>query len=233
MKAPSARYLFASSKDWHRDRYEAIRQELSLDCAWVSSPDQLLQEVASSKPRYIFFPHWSSIVPSQIWRDFECVCFHMTDLPFGRGGSPLQNLISRGYTDTVLTALRMVEALDAGPVYAKRPMALQGSAAEIYARAGDISFDLIRWIIENEPSPLPQQGPAVNFKRRKPEQSELPRTNDMNKIFDHIRMLDAPGYPAAFLERDGLRFEFSDAAVEGEEIVARVVISKSTGGDQQ
>ncbi len=26
---------------------------------------------------------------------FECVCFHMTDVPYGRGGSPLQNLIIR------------------------------------------------------------------------------------------------------------------------------------------
>jgi len=37
----------------------------------------------------------------------------MTDVPYGRGGSPLQNLIVRGHTETKLTALRCVRDLDA------------------------------------------------------------------------------------------------------------------------
>ena len=31
----------------------------------------------------------------EIHENYKCIIFHMTDLPFGRGGSPLQNLISR------------------------------------------------------------------------------------------------------------------------------------------
>jgi methionyl-tRNA formyltransferase len=46
----------------------------------------------------------------------------MTDLPFGRGGSPLQNLISRKIYNTKLSAIRVVKELDAGPVFLKKIM---------------------------------------------------------------------------------------------------------------
>lgn len=70
----------------------------------------------------------------------------MTDVPYGRGGSPLQNLILAGHADTQLTALKMVEEMDAGPVYAKRPLSLEGKAQDIYEKAGELSFSLNVWI---------------------------------------------------------------------------------------
>ena len=43
----------------------------------------------------------------------------MTDLPYGRGGSPLQNLIARGFLETKISAILVEKQLDAGPVYLK------------------------------------------------------------------------------------------------------------------
>ena len=59
--------------------------------------DLNIKYINEINPRFIFFAHWSSIIPKSIHEDFECVIFHMTDLPYGRGGSPLQNLIVRGH----------------------------------------------------------------------------------------------------------------------------------------
>ena len=50
--------------------------------------------VASIGPSKTCFLHWSWKVPAEILETYECVCFHMTDVPYGRGGSPLQNLIT-------------------------------------------------------------------------------------------------------------------------------------------
>ena len=61
--------------------------------------------------------------------------FHITDLPYGRGGSPLQNLIERGYSSTKLTALRCTADLDAGPIYSQEVLNLAGTAEEIFLRA--------------------------------------------------------------------------------------------------
>ena len=150
----------------------------------------------------------------------------MTDVPYGRGGSPLQNLIVAGNKDTKLTALRMVEEMDAGPIYTKRSLSLSGRAESIYKRAGELSFDIIRWIVENAPTPLPQQGEIVSFKRRNPAQSKVPDDGALQIIYDHIRMLDAPTYPLAFIEHGGFRFEFANATLDGDEITAEVKIHK-------
>ena len=194
---------------------------------WAHNPSQLEELTTQENSiRYIFFLHWNWLVPEDIWRNHECVCFHMTDVPYGRGGSPLQNLIVRGHKDTRLTALRMVREMDAGPVYVKRDLSLKGSAADIYKRAGELSFEIIQWIIGNQPVPEPQSGEPVVFKRRKPEQSILPGSGSLEGLYDHVRMLDAPTYPPAFIDYGEFVIEFSDARVEGQELNASVKIRK-------
>jgi methionyl-tRNA formyltransferase len=150
----------------------------------------------------------------------------MTDVPYGRGGSPLQNLIMDGKTETQVTALRMTEEMDAGPVYTKRPMSLEGRAEEIYLRAGAISWDLVLWMIANKPKPIPQKGEVTLFRRRKCEQSEFPLQGELEGVYDHIRMLDAPTYPLVFIKHGSFHLEFHHADLQGDELRACVVIRK-------
>jgi methionyl-tRNA formyltransferase len=226
-------YVVASCKPWHREAFDRIARQKPGPWEYVDTPEKLQRAVEQSPPRYIFFLHWSWLVPEQIWSRYECVCFHMTDVPYGRGGSPLQNLIVAGHGETKLTALRMVKEMDAGPVYAKRSMTLEGRAEDIYLRAGQLSWEMIDWIIETQPTPVVQQGEIVQFKRRTPEQSVLPAVGSLRGIYDHIRMLDAPTYPAAFLRHGDFMLEFSHAQLEGEEIHARVVLRKLPGNADQ
>jgi methionyl-tRNA formyltransferase len=225
----SKSYIVASSKSWHGAGFDDLKRLDGGRWVWASSPEDLLRSAQEeSELRYIFFLHWNWHVPAELWSNFECVCFHMTDVPYGRGGSPLQNLIVAGHKSTKLTALRMVEEMDAGPVYAKWELPLDGRAEEIYIRAGELSFEIIRWMIRNEPSAEPQQGEVVNFKRRKPSQSVLPDAGALRSVYDHIRMLDAPTYPLAFVEYGNLHLEFSNAELLEDEVVARVVIRKKS-----
>jgi methionyl-tRNA formyltransferase len=151
----------------------------------------------------------------------------MTDVPYGRGGSPLQNLILRGHRETRLTALRMTSELDAGPVYDKQPLSLLGSAEEIYQRAACLAADMIENITHHEPTPTPQAGEVTRFPRRRPEQSALPNSlPNLSALHDFIRMLDAEGYPRAFLEQGGFRFEFSRAVLQSDRLAADVTITR-------
>jgi len=188
------------------------------------------EEIASLQqqgppPRYIFFLHWSTRVPDEWLRAHECVCFHMTDVPYGRGGSPLQNLIQRGHRQTILTALRMVHELDAGPIYTKRPLSLEGSAEEIYLRAGRLSADMIADLVLTQPQPVEQSGEPVIFKRRQPGESAIPEElENLDQWHDFIRMLDADGYPRAFIDHGSFRLEFSRAALCNDRVVADVKV---------
>lgn len=185
-------------------------------------------------PRYIFFLHWIWKVPAEITSRVECVCFHMTDVPYGRGGSPLQNLILAGHDATKLTALRMTDEIDAGPVYLKDDLSLEGPAQEIYERAMGVAARLIERIVTDAPTPQPQVGTPTFFRRRRPDESAMPPLESPARVYDFIRMLDADGYPHAYLEHQGMRYEFDDASLEpsetGEQVVtARVRISRSFG----
>ena len=147
-------YIFASDRPWALSAFAARRPQLPGHWSIVTSPADLEATLAVTEPRYVFFPHWSHIVPQNVLDTVECVCFHMADVPYGRGGSPLQNLIVRGHRETKLTALKMSADLDAGPVYCKVPMSLEGSATKIFERSAAACLDLIAELIATTPKPM-------------------------------------------------------------------------------
>ena len=218
-------YIVAGHKPWNRQHFDQIIRNYNGQWHFISKKEELDPELLRSlSPRYVFFLHWSHIVPDEIVENYECVCFHMTDVPYGRGGSPLQNLIVRGCKETKVTALRMTKELDAGPVYMKLPLSLEGTAEDIYINAGYLCAEMIDTIIEQEPEPIEQTGEVVIFERRKPKESEIIKPDSLEKIYDMIRMLDAEGYPKAFIEKDGFRYEFNRAVMCSEFIEASVKI---------
>src|SRR6202030_3280786 len=99
-----------------------------------------------------------------------------------------------------ISALKCTASLDAGPVYLKRSLALCGSATEIYIRASELIEDMIAEIVNTSPEPKEQQGEPTIFLRRTQKEGNIAELNDLRQIYDYIRMLDAEGYPNAFLE---------------------------------
>ena len=221
--------VVAAVKPWNIAAFG--RRTPALPGSWhlVTEPEGLAQAVARLKPRYVFFPHWSWKVPAAVLEASECIGFHMTDLPYGRGGSPLQNLIERGHRHTVLSALRLVDELDAGPVYAKRPLSLDGSAQQVFERAAECAYDMMADIISTQPRPKPQAGDVVTFKRRTPDMSELPKSGALERLYDHIRMLDAQTYPKAFVKHGAFRLVLDEARLEDGRLSARVSIEPEAG----
>ena len=217
------RHVVIGRFPWNRRSFEA---RVGGDPQWryISTAEEV-DRLAEGGEAMAFFLHWSRLVPKQVLATCECVCFHMTDVPYGRGGSPLQNLIARGHTSTVLTALRMVEDLDAGPVYAKRPLSLDGTAEAILVRASELAMDMAVDLAATHPEPVPQEGEAVVFRRRRPSESRLPDGLSLDGVHDFIRMLDAAGYPRAFVEVDGYRLELSRSSRYDGRVEASVTIT--------
>jgi len=220
-------YILLSNKPWHdplfnelkgsSDNWIRIRTKEDFNPAY-------LKEIGPDK---IFMPHWSNIIAGEIYNNYECVVFHMTDLPYGRGGSPLQNLITRGFTDTKISALKVTDGLDTGDVYLKKNLSLLGTAEEIFIRASDIISGMIKEMVELDLKPVAQEGTVTEFKRRKQEDGDISKLSEINEVYDYIRMLDAEGYPKAYLDIGNFRLEFSRASLKtGENIIADVRIFK-------
>tara|TARA_B110000879_G_scaffold209873_1_gene298648 strand:- start:3557 stop:4234 length:678 start_codon:yes stop_codon:yes gene_type:complete len=221
-------YIILSQKSWNT----SLLKDLSLrtDDNWVlisSKDDFNKNNLKKINPDKIFIPHWSYIIPELIFNSYECIVFHMTDLPYGRGGSPLQNLIVRGFKETKISAIKVSKGIDTGDVYLKKDLNLEGTASQIFSRANVIIEKMIKEIIENDLKPTPQRGEVTEFKRRKPEESNLSNLSNLNDMYDYIRMLDANGYPHAFVENENFKFEFRKATfISGQELEAKVKIIK-------
>jgi methionyl-tRNA formyltransferase len=121
----------------------------------------------------------------------------------------------------------MSEAFDAGPIYAKAKLSLKGSAEAIYKRCMLTAARMIKTIIRTQPVPKPQSGKVVAFKRRQPSQSLLPKNLSVEQVYDFIRMLDAEGYPHAYVEWGNLRMELQSSKLSGGKVTAQVTITQN------
>src|SRR5690606_2778980 len=222
-------FIILSEKEWHKKLHKSLKKNFS-DYNWIlidQKQDFNIDQLEKLNPEKIFIPHWSYIIPASVYEKYECIVFHMTDLPYGRGGSPLQNLIIRGKNETKISALRVEKGLDTGDIYLKKSLDLLGTAKEIFVRSVSIIEQMIQEIILKNPSPKKQEGEAVLFQRRKPEDGNIESLSETDKVYDYIRMLDCEGYPNAYIENEHFKFEFFNASKESNnEIIANVRIIK-------
>ena len=160
-------------------------------------------------------------------RESNCIVFHTAPLPYGRGGSLIQNLIPEGFSEAPVNALSMTSGLDAGDIYLSKKVSLDGNLNEILDRISTIIQEMIIQIVNGDYNLSQQSGEPKYFKRRSGIQNELPISeNDIKKIYNQIRMLDAPDYPCAYLKIGNFSFEFSDSHLQDNQIEAKVKIKR-------
>ena len=226
--------VIATVKEWNIRAYFDLKErfENRFEFHLITHPDELKSDhLEKLNPKYIFFPHWSWIIPEEIFENFECIAFHMTDLPFGRGGSPLQNLLVRGIYKTKISAFRVDRGIDSGDIYLKEPFDLsRGSAEEIFMDVSKTIFEeMIPRLLGEAIQPVSQKGEPVFFKRRKPEASDLSalESPSMVQVYDFVRMLDAEGYPKAFVRLGNLKVMLSGVHRLHDRLVGKFEVMKN------
>ena len=219
--------MVASSKDWFKEHPKSEEYE-ELNFIEISNKEDLkLEYLEKINPRYIFFPHWNWKVNSEIYERFECVVFHTAPLPYGRGGSPIQNLILKGLKKSPVCALKMTDIIDGGPIYDSFEISLDGTISEIFSRIAVCVEKLIVLICQNNLHPIEQNGEVVAFKRLSNSDNELHSNYSIKELYDRIRMVDGLDYPRAFINYGNHKIEFSEACLDGNHLLAKVkIISK-------
>ncbi len=226
--------IIATVKEWNLRNYFELKDKFKDEYRFYLISDQNELNAARVKeinPKLILFPHWSWIVAKDIYEVYECVVFHMTDLPFGRGGSPFQNLIFRGIYNTKVSALRVGSAIDAGDIYLKEDVNISiGSAEENFIQISQVVFTkMIPKLLKDNLIPLPQEGKVTMFQRRTPAESDISllKKKTISSLYDFIRMLDAEGYPKAYLDLGKIKLEFSEVHPKNDKLVGRFEVKKN------
>jgi methionyl-tRNA formyltransferase len=185
-----------------------------------------IKKIKSIDPQIIFIPHWNWKIDKKILKKYLCIGFHSTPLPYGRGGSPIQNMIERGHKKSVVCAIKINNKLDSGDVYLRKKFLLKNSAHEIFENIYNIIIKMIYKLEKKLPNSKPQKGRVIYFKRRKSSQSNISNLNNLNKIYDYIRMLDTnvKDFPLAFANTSKLKIEFKNANFKKKFILAQAKI---------
>lgn len=217
--------VIACSKKWFLKKYNTLLKKKNII---LINEKRKLNKIflKKIKPSIIFFPHWSHKVDEYIVKNYNCVCFHTAPLPYGRGGSPIQNLIKRNFNKSPICAFKMTDKLDAGPIILKKNVSLKGNLEQIFNRISDIIIKMIKTIMSRKIVPKVQRGRVVIFKRIKPDESKIKYEKNIKRIYDKIRMLDLDEYPRAYIQLDKFKIILSKAKLNKRFITCNAKIIK-------
>lgn len=208
--------LIVTTKPWNINKINFFKNRLKLKII-ADRKNFTKNNIKKIKPDLIFFPHWSWIVDKFFFNNYKCICFHMTDLPYGIGGTPLQNLLIRGKKFTTVSAFRMNGKIDQGPILLKKKMILSGNAESIYIRCSNIVFNMIKAIIKKYPKEKKQLGKKVYFKRILSSHLDADKIRSLSQLHDLIRMRDAPTYINSFLKFKKFKISFFNSKINYKE----------------
>ena len=188
------------------------------------------KKIKKINPKIIFFPHWSFKIKKKIYENFICIGFHSTPLPYGRGGSPIQNMVLRNFNKTKICAFRITSGLDSGPVYLRENLNLNGDGHEIFQRMYNKIIKMINKLVLHLPKPKPQKGNIVKFKRLSSKNGEIKKEKKLNELYNLIRALDMrnEAYENAFIKFKNFKISFKEAKIKRNFIIAKTKIKKLT-----
>jgi methionyl-tRNA formyltransferase len=151
-----------------------------------------------------------SIVPPDILkRSKNNFVIHESDLPQGRGWSPLSWQILENKNSIPIILGEAVEEPDSGAIYMKDHIELDGTELlpEIKQKQGEKTVELVNRFLEEWPNVerKPQQGQASFYRRRTSKDDRLDPEKSIIENFNHLRIVDNEKFPAWF-EYKGHRY---------------------------
>ncbi|MDK2801329.1 MAG: hypothetical protein PWQ70_2948 [Clostridiales bacterium] len=154
---------------------------------------------------FVFYLSCGQIVPKAILiKNKHNLVVHGSDLPKGRGWSPLTWQILEGKNEIPITLFEAAEQVDTGVIYLQEFMSLEGNELidEIREKLYECTERLCLRFIEQYPAILEksriQEGEPTYYRRRKPEDSKLDPDKTIREQFNLLRVVDNERYPAFF-----------------------------------
>lgn len=150
------------------------------------------------------------IVPKDILqRNTHNLVIHESDLPKGKGWSPLTWQILEGKNTIPIVLFEAEESVDSGVVYIKKILKFNGQEliSELRKKQGEMTVTMAVEFVDSYPPKkfFTQKGKATFYPRRKPENSELDINKTIKTQINLLRVVDNKRYPAFFTYK-GSRF---------------------------
>ena len=136
---------------------------------------------------------------------------HASDLPAGKGWSPLTWQILEGKDQIPVSLFEANDSVDSGPIYAQRHINFEGYELidDLRKNLAETTHELCSWFVAEFPRSSNeskiQKGAESFYSRRGPKDSQLDVDKTIAEQFNLLRIVDNQAYPA-FFEWKGRRF---------------------------
>jgi methionyl-tRNA formyltransferase len=152
---------------------------------------------------FVFLLGCIGIVPPNILNKSKLnLVIHESDLPRGRGWSPLSWQVIEGKNRIPITLFEAREALDSGPIFLKDYIELDGTELlfDIKMKQGLMTIELVCKFLERWPDlvPIEQTCNSTSYPKRSIEDDKINVHKTIAENFDHLRIVDNEKYPAWF-----------------------------------
>ena len=181
-------------------------QELLLD--WLTAGHRVLWVHDKQELRpgdFCFYLSCGQIVPASILSQFRHnLVVHESDLPRGKGWSPLTWQILEGKNRIPITLIEAAEKVDSGVIYVQEWVEFEGHELidELREAQAKTTINLCKRFVDDYPQILDkaheQVGEKSFYSRRRETDSELDPSRSLEAQFDLLRVVDNQWYPAFF-----------------------------------
>ncbi|SDN36937.1 formyltransferase family protein [Afipia sp. GAS231] len=136
---------------------------------------------------------------------------HASDLPIGRGWSPMVWEVIQGAKSITVTLLEAAEKIDSGAIWKKQNFQIADHELydEINEKLFGITCELMNFAVVNFRTviPVPQDDRAPSYHRKRtPNDSKIDPDRSIREQFDLLRICDPLRFPA-FFELNGQMYD--------------------------
>ena len=163
---------------------------------------------------------YGEIIRPAVLDAMPMVNIHFSLLPRWRGAAPVERAILAGDNHTGVCVMEVVEALDAGGVYASETVSMDpdATAESLTARLGQVGTELLMTCLEQGlGDPIPQQGEVTYASKISVEDRHIDWSESNEHILRKVRI------GGAWTSWRGERFRIHSARVVDGQIVPIVV----------
>ncbi len=175
--------------------------------------DAFRQQIAAYEPDVAVVAAYGRILPDALLQTPRLGTFnvHASLLPKYRGAAPIQRAILAGETRTGVTIIRLVREMDAGPMLARRPLAIEPDATSSAVEQGlaelgaDLLLEAVAEIEAGTATETAQDHAAATFAPRLTrDDGRIDWSRPARALHDQVRGLHP--WPHAFTYLDGARY---------------------------
>ena len=198
-------FLFDPKNDWLRQHIPQSlvnRKDVNLELLYDSQDTESFE--------IVFVLGYTKILPkSFIEQNGLTLVVHESDLPKGKGFSPVQWQILEGKNNITVSLIELAQEVDSGDIFEQTEIKLDGSELykDIRSAQANATFKLVEHFLDSYPlvDKRPQVGKSTFYRKRSLADGELNVDLSIREQFQLLRIGNNEGWPS-FFYMDGKKY---------------------------